>query len=73
MSKTGHEELNLVILRDALVAAGHGHEPGVEIIDRAVTPEKGELVDQAVGERWPEPNLDELDEMVPRWRAVVEL
>jgi hypothetical protein len=65
LSKAYHEELNLMILRDGRVTAGQGHEPRTKVVDEAFTPEKSELADRAVVEQRPEPDLNELDEMIP--------
>jgi hypothetical protein len=49
------------------------HEPHAKVIDRAFTLEKSELTDRAVGERQPEPDLNELDEVIPGQRRVLHL
>jgi hypothetical protein len=43
-----------------------------KVINRAFPPEKRELAYQAIGERQPKLDLNELDEMIPRWRPTVE-
>jgi hypothetical protein len=62
-----------VHLSDVRIMIGQGHEVIVGHLHCCVTVEKGEFSDRTFNERWTEPSVDQLDEVMPGRRSAVKL
>jgi hypothetical protein len=72
LAEAGCEQLDLVPLHDARIAAGECHELLVVVIHRALVAEKSQVTHRRVGEWWAEANVDQLDEARPCQKATIE-
>jgi hypothetical protein len=67
------EDVNLVFLREALATIDKCQEEGLIIRNCGLPPELNKFSQRVASNGWAEPLVDQLLELIPRWRALVLL
>jgi hypothetical protein len=72
MAQADGEELHLLIFGNVQITARQGHEPVTILIDSPDAVKKCQFTERALCQWWPEPGVDEFDELRPGRRPTVE-
>jgi hypothetical protein len=73
VAETRYEQLNLLGFSDRWVAAGERHEPPGKLIHRSRTTQHGQFPQWCVRQWRSKTGVDQLDKLLPRWSASIEL